>query len=70
MAENKLEFILHRDKPGNAADCFGLYACRGVGRGCERNKHRKNKAKCDDCLRADENETLGAFQERLNRMAS
>lgn len=63
-----INFILHRLREGKTADCFRLYACRGEGRGCPRNKYRTQKKPCDDCVPAlDENETLENFKKRLER---
>lgn len=60
----QLNFILHRDRDGK----FKLWGCRGEGKGCNRNRYRTNKAPCDDCLPAhDENETLEQFSKRLER---
>ncbi len=62
--EADLQMILHRE-PDNQ---FKLYACRGAGRGCERNKFRNAKKPCDDCVKCDdESETLGQLQERLKK---
>lgn len=44
--ERKLDLILHRD----ADDKLKLWACRGVGKGCARNRFRKSKAPCADCM--------------------
>lgn len=64
MTEAKLDMILHRDVDGK----LKLWACRGAGKGCKRNETRRNKAPCDDCLPAhDENETLGDLVKRLER---
>jgi len=46
MTEQKLELILHKDDDSS----FSLYACRGQGKGCSRNKYRASKAKCEDCM--------------------
>lgn len=62
-----LQFILERVKPGNTDDCFKMWACRGEGRGCSRNRYRKQKKHCADCVMADEKETIGDLQRRLRR---
>jgi len=65
---NQLTFIMERTGPGRGEENFRLWACRGEGRGCQRNKHRANAKHCDDCLPADNpNETLAEFQARLQR---
>lgn len=64
MSDAKLSMIMARDTHGK----LKLWACRGVGKGCTRNKYRASKAPCDDCVPAhDENETLGQLVERLAR---
>jgi hypothetical protein len=45
MSEETLKLILARD----AANDLQMWACRGVGRGCERNKYSWAKP-CDDCF--------------------
>ncbi|MDE2103553.1 MAG: hypothetical protein KGL39_40310 [Patescibacteria group bacterium] len=62
-----LQMILERVAPGRDASCFKMWACRGEGRGCTRNKYRNQKKHCDDCVEAREKETLGELQERLSR---
>lgn len=62
--ENELKFILAKDGRNN----FKLHACRGVGKGCERNKFRKQMVPCQDCIPCDdETETLGELQARLKK---
>lgn len=64
MTMEKLETILVKDENGK----FQLYACRGVGKGCQRNKHRSHKAQCNDCFGPlDENMTLEDVVKRLQR---
>jgi hypothetical protein len=58
-----LTFILDHDDKGN----WRLWACRGTGKGCARNKHRAKGKHCGDCLTTDENETLADVQKRLAR---
>lgn len=58
-----LQFILAKDARG----ALRMWGCRGEGRGCPRNRYRSAKKPCDDCVLADERETLGEFQARLNR---
>lgn len=59
----KLEFILVK----NAVGKFELWACRGEGKGCARNKWRSQKKQCEDCVLADEKETLAELDARLRR---
>lgn len=56
-----LEMFLVKDDSGK----FNLYACILVGRGCERNKYRRKKAYCEDCILGRDNETLGDLQARV-----
>lgn len=57
-----LQMILVKEDSGE----FVLYACISVGRGCERNRHRKNKVQCEDCVRCgDPNETLEQVMKRV-----
>ena len=63
----QMQFILERVKPGNADDCFALWACRGEGKGCNRNRYRSQKIHCDDCVATDPSETLGDLQDRMAR---
>ena len=59
----KLDMILHRKRDGN----FGLWACRGEGRGCKRNRYRKS-IPCDDCVGPlPEQETIEHLLDRLRR---
>jgi hypothetical protein len=61
-------FILEKVGPGRSEADFALFACRGAGRGCKRNLHRKNLKHCADCLAADNpEETIGDFKARLER---
>lgn len=39
-----LELILVKDGKD-----FSLYACRGEGKGCKRNRYRISKKQCEDC---------------------
>lgn len=41
----KLDMILAKDAGGE----FQLWACRGEGKGCRRNKFRQRAVPCDDC---------------------
>lgn len=63
----KINMILEKICEGNTPDCFKLWACRGEGKGCDRNKYRKAQKHCEDCVEAIESETLGELQERLQR---
>ncbi len=42
----KLELILAHAGTGK----LELYACRGIGKGCPRNRYRTSKSPCDDCM--------------------
>jgi hypothetical protein len=58
-----LQFIMER-----TAGKLVLWACRGAGRGCPRNRFRTRKRHCDDCVACDNpNETVEQVQERLRR---
>ncbi len=64
MSAPKLETILARDAAGK----LRLWACRGAGKGCERNKHRRKTKPCEDCFGPlPEDMTLGEVAERLQR---
>lgn len=59
-----LDFIMVRARD----DSFQLFACRGAGKGCTRNRFRSTKAPCEDCLPADDPaETVMSFKARLSR---
>lgn len=61
---DRLSTILAKDESGE----FRLWACRGEGKGCERNKHRRKAAPCSDCFGPlDENMTLGEVTDRLKQ---
>ncbi len=62
-----IEFILERIKQGDTVDCFQMWACRGEGKGCKRNRHREKSKHCEDCILPDENETLENLKARLKR---
>jgi hypothetical protein len=60
----ELKTILAKDAVGK----LGLWACRGAGKGCARNKYRRQHAPCDDCLGPlDETMTLGQVSDRLKQ---
>lgn len=60
----KLDLILARKPDGKLA----LWACRGAGKGCARNRFRSRRAPCDDCFGPlPETLTLGEVQQRLAR---
>lgn len=64
MASSELQTIMARDESGKLC----LWACRGVGKGCERNKYRRQIKPCEDCFGPlDENMTL---QQVVDRMKS
>jgi hypothetical protein len=57
-----IEMILAKD--GNGV--FRLWACRGAGKGCDRNRYRRQKTPCPDCYGpCDESMTMGELQDRL-----
>lgn len=59
---DKLELILHKNPTGK----MELWACRGEGKGCPRNKYRKSKTLCDDCMGPlPEHWTVGEAVEKL-----
>jgi hypothetical protein len=59
-----LDLVLARDDAGE----LRLWACRGEGKGCERNRYRKSKKQCVDCYGPlPENMTLGEVQKKLER---
>jgi hypothetical protein len=59
-----LSTILAKDENGK----FRLWACRGAGKGCTRNKYRRQQKPCADCFGPlDENMTLGQVVERLKQ---
>ncbi len=59
----QLKMILYRDGDGK----MKLWACRGAGKGCKRNRYRK-AVPCDDCVPAhDGNETIEQLQARIAR---
>ena len=60
----QIQMILAKDEH----DKFRLWACRGEGKGCARNKYRTSKTPCDDCFGpVDENMTIGELHERLRQ---
>jgi hypothetical protein len=63
MDAPKLELVVEKLINGQLV----AYACRGVGRGCKRNKLRERKVHCDDCVLCDDQESLGELVERLRR---
>lgn len=62
-----ISLILERIGSGNTTADFRLWACRGEGRGCARNKHRTSAKHCDDCVATIVSETLEELQSRLDR---
>lgn len=60
----ELSLILARDDKGT----MRLWACRGEGKGCQRNQFRKRKAQCPDCIGPlDETLTMGQVVELVAR---
>jgi hypothetical protein len=61
---SELITILYRLPSGK----FVLWACRGEGKGCKRNRYRSSQKPCGDCLGPlPENWTLQQVIEHLNR---
>jgi hypothetical protein len=61
---SQLQLILAKDAGGD----YQLYACRGEGKGCARNKYRASKKPCSDCIGPlDENLTVGDVVDMLKR---
>lgn len=59
----QLKMILARDHAG----IFHLWACRGNGKGCNRNRFRKS-VPCDDCFGPlPETMTIGEVVDKLDR---
>ena len=64
MEDPKLDLILADDQAGKKR----LWACRGEGKGCKRNKFRTSKAPCIDCMGPlDEKLTLEQVVEKLKQ---
>jgi hypothetical protein len=64
MTDVKLSTILAKDEAGE----FRLWACRGAGKGCPRNKYRRQKKPCEDCFGPlAETMTLGEVVDRLKQ---
>jgi hypothetical protein len=60
----ELHTILAKDETGQ----FQLWACRGAGKGCARNKYRRQQKPCADCFGPlDETMTLGEVVDLLKR---
>jgi hypothetical protein len=60
----QIDMILHRDGTGK----FQLWACRGAGKGCDRNRYRKSKAPCPDCYGPLPPEmTIGEVHDRISK---
>jgi hypothetical protein len=58
-----LQFILDK-----TTGDFKLWACRGEGKGCDRNKYRKQKVHCEDCYGpCPEDITLAELKAILDR---
>jgi hypothetical protein len=67
MKKPELKTIMERVGPGSTPADFELWACRGEGRGCTRNKYRRRQKHCEDCLRCDPQETIEKVMIRLAR---
>ena len=64
MSALNLNTVLAKDEKGK----FRLWACRGTGKGCNRNRYRSSKSPCDDCFGPlDENMTLQQVADRLKQ---
>jgi hypothetical protein len=60
----ELKTILAKDATGK----LRLWACRGEGKGCARNKYRRQQAPCADCFGPlEETMTLGEVADRLKQ---
>lgn len=60
----KLEFILGKTDDGK----WAMWACRGEGKGCDRNRFREQKTRCDDCYGPLPDEmTLGEVYDHLTK---
>ena len=60
----ELNTILAKDERGE----FRLWACRGEGKGCARNKYRSSQKPCADCVGPlDEKLTLAEVADLLKR---
>lgn len=64
---SEIKMILERVAYGQGPKCFKLWACRGEGKGCTRNKFRNRKIHCDDCVETNDAETLEQLQSRMER---
>lgn len=62
-----IDFIMERIGPGRGAENFKLWACRGEGKGCNRNRFRKQKRHCEDCVATEDDQTLGEIREKIAR---
>lgn len=67
MTTPYLSFIMEKTGDGHTPNDFTLFACRGAGRGCKRNKFRQMKVHCPDCVEAMPTETLKQLKARLAR---
>lgn len=64
MAELNLDLILAKDAGGD----MRMWACRGEGKGCERNRFLRRKKPCDDCMGPlDESLTLEQVEVMLKK---
>jgi hypothetical protein len=64
VSEKHLDLILAKDAGGE----LRLWACRGVGKGCARNKYRRRRTPCADCVGPlDEKLTIGEVEQMLAR---
>jgi len=63
MSKPQVQFVMEK-----VGDDYVLWACRGEGRGCTRNRYRSRKTHCEDCVACrDPNETLESIIKRLAR---
>lgn len=67
MAEPQIKVIMEKVGEGRTPDCFKLWACRGAGKGCTRNKYRRRLVHCDDCVETSPHETLASLKARMDR---
>jgi len=64
MTDAELQMILVKNPQG----VHQMWACRGAGKGCSRNKYRRRKTPCENCFGPlDETLTLEQVEARLRQ---